>query len=148
MSTLKKIACLFMLLAVSSMGAFAQTEEKLSDLELKQFASAFQQVQIVNQEVQQTMVKALEEKGLEAERYNEIQQAQQDPNMKADASAEEIAKYESASKELEKLQVEAQQKMQEKIIEEGLTVPRYQEIAAVIQSSPELQQKIQEFLQG
>ena len=147
---MKKLTSLLLFTLISAIGAFSQTEQKenVSGEELKQFASAFQQVQTVNQQAQQTMVKAVEEKGLEVQRYNEIQQAQQDPNQEANATGEELKQYETATQELEKIQVQAQQQMQEKIIEEGLTVNRYQEIATVVQNDPELQQKLQEYLQG
>ncbi len=119
---------------------------EVSDKELELFASAFQQVQNVDQQAQQNMIKAVEEEGFEVQRFNEIQQAQQNPNQDSNATNEEMNKYESASKELEIIQGQAQEEMQEKIIEEGLTVPRYQEIAAAIQANPELQQKLQEYL--
>ncbi|MCF8228479.1 MAG: DUF4168 domain-containing protein [Bacteroidales bacterium] len=148
MSTVKKISSLFMLLIISGIGVFAQAAEEVSDKELKQFASAFQQVQNVDQQAQQKMINAVEEEGLEVPRFNEILQAQQNPNQDTDATNEEIKKYESATKELKKIEGQAQQEMQEKIIEEGLTVPRYQEISAALQDSPELQEKLQEYLQG
>jgi len=146
--TLKKITGLFMLLIIGSVGAFAQAEEKVSDGELKQFASAFQHVQNINQQAQQEMAKAVEGEGLGIQRFNEIQQARQDPAQEASATEEEIEMFNSAYKEIEEIQRGAQQKMQEKIVEEGLTIPRYQEIATSIQASPELQQKIQEYLKG
>ena len=150
MHTMKKITGLLLFTLISGMGAFAQTEQKeeISDQELKQFASALQQIQVINQQAQQAMVKAVEEKGLEVERYNEIQQAQQDLNQEAEATEKELKQYETATQELEKIQVQIQQQMQAKIVEEGLTVNRYQEIAAVIQNDPELHQKLQEYLQG
>lgn len=76
MSTVKKITSLFMMLIISGIGAFAQTSEEVTDKELKQFASAFQQVQDVDQQAQQNMIKAVEVAGLEVPRFNEIQQAQ------------------------------------------------------------------------
>jgi ubiquinone biosynthesis protein UbiJ len=143
-----KIISLIMMFTISGMGVFAQqASEEVTDKELKQFASAFQQVQRVDQNAQQIMIKAVQDEGLEVQRFNEIQQAQQ-ANQEVDASNEEIKKYESASTELKKIQVQAQQEMQEKITEEGLTVPRYQEIATSIQASPELQEKLQEYLKG
>jgi len=136
-----KIISLIMMFTISGMGVFAQqASEEVTDKELKQFASAFQQVQRVDQNAQQIMIKAVQDEGLEVQRFNEIQQAQQ--------ANQEIKKYESASTELKKIQVQAQQEMQEKITEEGLTVPRYQEIATSIQASPELQEKLQEYLKG
>ena len=145
-----KITSLLLFTLIIGMGAFAQTEQKeeISDQELKQFASALQQIQVINQQAQQAMVKAVEEKGLEVQRYNEIQQAQQDPNQEAEVTEKELKQYETATQELEEIQVQIQQQMQAKIVEEGLTVNRYQEIAAVIQNDPELHQKLQEYLQG
>lgn len=150
MLKMKKITSLILFTLVGVMSTFAQAEQKeeLSGEELKQFASAFQQVQTVNQQAQQKMVKTVEEEGLEVQRYNEIQQAQQDPNQEANATDEELKQYESATQGLEKIQEHTQQEMQEKIIEEGLTINRYQEIAAIVQSDPELQQELQEYLQG
>ncbi len=149
MLKMKKITSLLLFTLIGVMTAFAQSEQQkeVSGEELKQFASAFQQVQTVNQQAQQKMVSTVEEEGLEVQRYNEIQQAQQDPNQEDNATDEELKQYEAATQELEKIQAQAQQEMQGKIIEEGLTVNRYQEIAAIVQSNPELQQKLQEYLQ-
>ncbi|MFW5656535.1 MAG: DUF4168 domain-containing protein [Bacteroidota bacterium] len=149
MRTVTKFTSLFLVLMIGSLGVFAQPMEEVTDQELKQFASAFLEVQNVDQQAQQNMIDAVEKEGLEVQRYNEIQQAQQNPEQEAGtANDEEIKKYESASKEIEKIQGQTQQKMQEKITDEGLTVPRYQEIAAAVQASPELQQKLQQFLEG
>ncbi len=148
MCTVKKITSLFMTLIISSVGIFAQSGEEVTDKELKQFASAYQQVQNINQQAQQNMIEAVEEEGFEIQRFNEIQQAQQDPNQDSDATDEEIRKYETASKKIEKIQGQAQQKVEKKISEEGLSLARYQEIIAAIQNSPELHEKLQEYLQG
>jgi hypothetical protein len=150
MITMKKITSLLLFILISGIGAYAQTEQKeeVSDQEIKQFASAFQQIQAVDQMAQQDMIKAVEDEGLDVERYNEIQQTAQDPNQEIDVNGDELKKYEIATREIEKIQMEAQQQMQEKIVEEGLTIDRYQEIAAVIQNDPELQQKLQKYLQG
>lgn len=114
---------------------------EISDKELQQFVSASQYVQVINQQAQQEMVTAVEKEGLQAQRYSEIQQAQQDPNQEADATDEELKQYEAATQELQKIQVQAQQQMQKKLNEEGLTESRFQEISMVLQSDPELQEK-------
>lgn len=148
MRTMKIVTILPMLLMAISMSAFAQTATDVSDEELGQFASAFQQVQVIDQSSQQEMVKAVEEKNLTVQRYNEIQQATQDPSQQIDATDEELKRVDSVSQGLELIQVKAQEEMQATIIGEGLTVERYQQIIAAIQSDPELQQKIQEYLQS
>ena len=117
--------------------------EDVTDEELTQFVSAMEHMQVINQSAQQEMVGALQQGGMEVERFSEIMQSQQDPNQPANATTEEMEKYAAVNQSLEKIQISAQQEMEEKIVEAGLTLDRYQEIGATIQSSPELQQKLQ-----
>ncbi len=147
MITVKKMKNLIVFFIISSMGVYAQAEEVVTDQELKQFASAFQQVQKIDQQSQQNMIKAVEKEGLDVQRFNEIQQAQQTPKQESDVSDEEIKKYETVSKKIEIIQEQAQQKMQQVIKEEGLTLPRYQEISEAIKNNSDLQNKLQEYLQ-
>lgn len=116
---------------------------EISDEELKDFASVVQQVQIINQETQQEMIGVVEEEGLNAERFNEIQQTQQAPEQESNATNEEMAKFEAANRELEKIQGQALQKVQEKITDAGMTMTRYEEIGMSLQTDPDLQAKFQ-----
>jgi hypothetical protein len=115
----------------------------VSDAELKKFASVQKHIQTIDMNAQQEMVTAVQEGGLSVERFNEIVEAQNDPAKTADPSEKEMNKVESTMKEIETIQTDAQQKMVKKIQDEGLTVQRFREIAATIQNSPELQQKLQ-----
>jgi hypothetical protein len=146
---MKRFISLVLFVMISGIGTFAQTNEgqDISDQELKQFASAFQQIQVVNQEAQQEMAKAVEEEGLEIQRYVEIQQAEQDSSQETTVTDDEMKKYERASTKIEEIHVEAQQNMVEKITDEGLSIDRYQEIATAVQHDPVLQQKLQEYMQ-
>lgn len=150
MLIIKKVKSLLFVVLFIGSGAFAQAvqNEEVSDEEVEQFAGAFKQIQDINQEAQQEMISSVEEAGLDVQRYNEIQQAQQNPDQQVDASDEELEQFKAATQEMGNIQVEAQQKMQEKIKEEGLTLARYQEIGSAIQSDPGLQKKLQEYLQG
>lgn len=148
MTAIKKTINSFLLIIlVSGTVALAQEAQQVSDEEMKQFASSIQQVEIVNQEAQIEMGEAVQKEGLEVQRYNEMQQAAQDPNQEIDATEEELQKYETATQELAEIHTRSQQKMQDKIIEEGLTVNRYQEIASIIRDDPELQEKLREYLE-
>ncbi|MFW5658087.1 MAG: DUF4168 domain-containing protein [Bacteroidota bacterium] len=131
-------------------GQFQQPQQQqqqpggeVSDKELQQFASVAQHLQGINQQAQQEMVAALEKEGLKVERFNELQQAENNQNQVTDATDKELKQYEVATRELEKIQGESQQKMQEKIKDEGLTENRYQEIYMALQNDPELQEKFQ-----
>ena len=148
MITFNKTTSLFLLLMlIGSPAAFSQTEKSVSEEEMKQFATSIQQVEIVNQQAQQEMVSVVEKEGLEVQRYNEMQQADMDPDREIDATGEEMEKYDQATEELGKIHARTQEKMQESITEEGLTVDRYQEIATIISNDPEMQQKLREILQ-
>jgi hypothetical protein len=74
-------------------------------------------------------------------------QAAQDPAQETEGSEEEIKKFEAAIQVLDKIQAESQQDMQDKIAEEGLSVDRYQAIAALVQNDTQLQQKVQQFME-
>lgn len=120
---------------------------EVSDKELKQFVSTSQHIQVINQQVQQEMVAAVEKEGLQAQRYSEIQQVQQDPNQETNATDEELKQYESATQKLQKIQIQAQQQIKKKLKDNGLSERRYQEINMALQSNPELQEKFRSIQQ-
>ena len=115
----------------------------VSNAELKKFATVQKHIQTIDMNAQQEMIAAVQGGGLSVERFNEILEAQNDPEKKADPSENEMNKVESTMKEIETIQIDAQQKMVKKIQDEGFTVQRFREIASTIQNSPELQQKLQ-----
>lgn len=158
MLTLKKTLSLILFIMISGSGVFAQqlppqpeqegSNEEVTDEELKQFASAFKHVQTIDQQAQQKMIGSVEEAGLEVERYNELHQARQNPNQEIDASNEELENFNAATEEIMEIQTEAQEEIQLKIREEGLTITRYQEVMQILQNDTDLQQKLQQYLQN
>lgn len=94
------------------------------------------------------MISIIEENGLDLETFNKIAMAQQNPN--ADASgmdAEDMKKYDEASGDLQKVQMEMQPKMVEAIESTGMEIQLYQEIMMAYQQSPELQAKVQAMME-
>jgi endonuclease III len=132
-------------LAIST-GFSQQTEADISDAELQQFADAYTAVQEVNNATQQKMVKSIEDAGMEVERYTEIQQAQQAPDQDANVPEEELLVYQQAMKKVQEHQNVFQQNVNATITKSGLSMDRYQEIMAMVQTNQELQQKLQEYL--
>jgi hypothetical protein len=152
MLKIKKLTSLFLTLLLSSTFIFAQAPQvpqdtDVSDKELETFASAFQQVQALDQKAQQDMVKAVQDEGLSIERYNEILQSIEDPNQDANPTEEEQQQFDKVNKEIEVIQQKAQESMHKKIQDEGLSIERYQEIAFALQNSTELQEKLQKHMQ-
>jgi hypothetical protein len=151
----KKLYGLFFILLMVTSVVFAQVPQQMpqqqttevSDGEMKQFALAFVEVQNIEQKVQPEMIQAVEEEGIEVQRFNEIMNARQDPNQEVDASEDELKKFASANREIEDIQNRAQREMMEKIAESGLTVDRYQKIMVAVRNDPALQQKLQSSMQ-
>lgn len=116
------------------------SSDDISDDELKSFAEAAQEVQMINQSIQQEMVASVESGGLTVERFTEMQQASMS-GQEMEATADEMKKFEATMKGLEEIQMNAQKAMQDKLANHGITEKRYQEIAMSVQADPELQER-------
>ncbi|MCA1758805.1 MAG: DUF4168 domain-containing protein, partial [Bacteroidales bacterium] len=152
MILLKKMYFIVVFFFLSISGIFAQLPQQpaqpteVSDAELVQFASVFIKIQSIDQQVQQKMLAAVQNEGIEVQEFNEILNAEQNANQEVDATEEELEKFAAAHKAVEQIQNQAQQDMQKVITDNKLTVPRYQEIMMAVQSDPELQQKLQKLM--
>ncbi len=137
------------MLAMLFMASTAFSQDKVSDTELTNFANAYAEVQGVNEKAQNEMVKVIENSGMEIQTFNMMYQASQNPNapMPADVSEADTKKYEEVVVKIEKMQPVFQKEMEEVIVENNLTVERYQQVVAQLQTDPELQEKLQSRLQ-
>ncbi len=115
----------------------------VSEKELKQFVTTLQGIQQIDQQTQQKMVNAVEDEGLEVQRFNEINQSESNPDLPGDASDKEMEQYNSCVEQIQVIQGKAQEQMEKKIRDEGLTVERYQEIMQIAQNDSELQMRLQ-----
>ncbi|HSP40474.1 MAG TPA: DUF4168 domain-containing protein [Gillisia sp.] len=137
--------------------AFAQTPQlpqqqetpqiNVSDAELEKFAQVIQALQTAEQESQKKMIAIVEEQDLDIEKFNEIHQAKMQ-NLEVTASVGDQQKHQKAVAKLEAMQPEIMKMMESIITTEGLTMERFQQIATAMQSSPELQQKLQQLMMG
>lgn len=124
-----------------------QQDIDVSDGEIDQFASVFVELQSMNQEIQQEMMGAVEDEGIEVQRFNQIMQAQQDPNQEVEANEEELQNFAKASQAVEQIQVKVQKDMEEVITKNNLTVQRYQQIMMAVRNDADLQQRLQQKIQ-
>jgi hypothetical protein len=153
---LKKVSVFLLVIVFGITALFAQTPQQapqqmqqqqpteVSENEIEQFALAFREIQVINQQVQQEMIDVVQEEGVDVQRFNEYLTAQQDPAQKINASEEELEQFTSAYQEIEEIQKDATQQMEQAITDNELSVERYQEIAMSIQANPELLQKLQQ----
>lgn len=138
---LKKI--LFTGAFLMSVFAFAQTSS-VSDADLDKFANAYTSIQMESQKVQQEMMGVIQEAGLQPQRFNEIYEASMTEGKESNATAEEQKKFDDAMTKIKKKQASVQETMEKKVEEAGLDMVKYQGIMQKLQTSPELQQKLQE----
>ena len=146
--TRKKIAGVLLMLFMSTTAVMAQTEQNpVSDEEISKFAITFQKMRMMNQEVMKQLTEVVTTEGMEVPRFNEIHQAKMDPAKEIEISEEEQEKYDKIVVELDKMQLSFRKQMEEMISDAGLTPERYEQIAAKLQTDPELQERLKAELQ-
>lgn len=140
---------LHLLLAAFFISTTSFGQDKVSDAELTNFANAFTDIQVVNQNAQTEMVQVIESSGMEIETFNLLYQATQSetPMIPEGVSQEDAEKFETVVTQIETLQPKFQKQMEEAIVDNNLSVDRYQQVMAMVQTDPELQQKLQSRLQ-
>ena len=125
-----------------------QQATEVTDAELTKFVAALQGIQMVSQQAQQEMIQVVQEEGMEIPRFNEIHQATIDPEVEVEATEEEKIAHKNIISELETMQAGVQQKMEKLITDQGLSLERYEQIAMSLQNDTQLQQRIQQMIQG
>ncbi len=117
----------------------------VTDSELEKFVQAVDEVKSLQQNAQKKMIDAIEKEGLNAKRFVQINNIQNNP--KADAgkevSKEELESFNKVKKKVDKMQKQMQDKQMKAIEDQGIKVERYVEIARAAQRDPELRRKIQ-----
>jgi hypothetical protein len=145
MKNLLKTGIAFAFFLAFAIQASAQKVDTVTDTELQQFANAYMQIFYTDRDAQSEMIAALENHNISVERYNTVSQALQNEDNTLQISPEELESIKEVSVELQLIQNEAQQLMEKGIEEQGLSVDRYIELSDILQESPDLQQKLQEF---
>lgn|SRR5690554_887629 len=130
---------------LGTFGLFAQ-DNQVSEAELTKFANAYIELQVQNQTAQQKMVQIIEAEGIEVQRFSAIQQASMNPELKVEATDEEIKMHQSAIEKIQKLQPELEKEASQRIIATGLTMERFEALAGLIQNDKSLQQRVEAIL--
>lgn len=143
----KTLLVCFLMIGGSALAQITEQQKvTVSDDELGKIATIFQSVQLVNAQGQQDMMKEIEANGFEVDRFNELYEASQSLEKDANATAEEKEQFGKVMSEMQKMQMGLQKQMEEVITKEGLTLERYQQVAAALQTDTELQQRLQTVL--
>ena len=145
---MKKMTFLLSIILLSSVSLFAQSSSNdVSDTELTNFAEVFQEIQGISKESQDKMVKAIEDEGLDLQRYNAIGEAQRSGDEEVEVTEEEIEKLQAINSQLTKINSETSETIDRKLSANNLTFERYQEILQSIQQDEELKIKLRDKLQ-
>lgn len=123
-------------------------QSKVTDSELDKFATVFQHMRMMDQEIQRKMMQVVEEEEMDIQRFNKLYKANMDPAVNADPTEEELEKYEDIVEKIEEMQIDFQKKMEETISDSGLSIERYQQIATRLQTDPELQERLKNALKS
>ena len=130
---------------LGTFGLFAQ-DNQVSEAELTKFANAYIELQVQNQTAQQKMVQIIEAEGIDVQRFSAIQQASMNPELKVEATDEEIKMHQSTIEKIQKLQPELEKEPSQRIIATGLTMERFEALAGLIQNDKSLQQRVEAIL--
>jgi len=124
------------------------TQVEVDNANLQRFATAMKEIQVIEQQVQEQMVQAVEEQGLSVKRFNEIAQGQQNPDQaSANLSSEETQTFQAAVAQIGQIQQEAQGSIESAVEQEGLDIQTFNGIAQAVQQDPALQQQVMEIIQ-
>lgn len=140
---------LFIFLMIGGTVLAQNTEQQtvsVSNDELDKIATIFQGVQVINTQGQQDMIKTVENGGFEVERFNELYEASQSPEKDVNITDAEKEKFGAVMSEMQKMQASLQKEAEDIITKEGLTLKRYQQVAAALQTDAELQKRLQAVL--
>lgn len=116
--------------------------------ELAQFVDALQQIEQVQMETQQEMISVLDDLDLSTDRFNEIYQAEHNPEFELEQplSDDEQQRYRTAEQELQGIQEDSQVEMSQVVERQGIDIDRFNEIYVALTQDPELQQRVQEMM--
>jgi translation initiation factor 1 (eIF-1/SUI1) len=160
MTLLKKLSSLLAITIFSAAGLMAQVQNQqqqapqmpdlpksadISDDEIDNVVKTIMELTPIQEETEMKMEEAVEEGGIEVDRFREIVAALQNPQMagNADVSDEEMQTLQSLQPKLMEIQGESQQQMIAKIEENGFTTERYQSIMMAAQQDQDLRIRIE-----
>ncbi|NJN56399.1 MAG: DUF4168 domain-containing protein [Leptolyngbyaceae cyanobacterium SL_5_9] len=94
------------------------------------------------------MLQIVEGQGLTPDRFNEIAEAQQNPEAapETEISEAELQSFEQAANEITTVRQQTQARFQEAVQSEGLEVEQFNQILAAVQQDPALQQEVEQIL--
>ncbi len=123
-----------------------ELKENFQKQELQSFIKANQRIIAIQKNSEAEMIKVIEQKGLTVDKFNELAQAQQSPDKKANVDSKEQQSFVNAANKIMGMQKDINGKMEESIKKEGIDIQTYQQIMFAYQKSPKVKQEIEALL--
>lgn len=117
-----------------------QETVEVSDKEMKRFVKVSDKLQVVQQGAQEKMMTAIEDNGLDVQRYSEIEQATRS-GQEVEMTAEEEKAYENTSKVVQQEQMKIQQEAQKLLQKHDFDQQRFMKISQALRTDQELMEK-------
>ena len=124
--------------------------DSVSESELQKFANITDSAQSIQEEIQSKVETLVEDEGMEFDRFRKIMMSKQSQQSagQVETTQNEEEKIKSLQPKLMEINQQAQQQFVQLIQEEGLSPQRFQQIMKALQTSPDLQQRLQEARNG
>jgi len=125
-----------------------QAQQNFTDQELQQFANATSRLMQVQQAGEQEMIKILQEEKLSVDKFNELAMAQQQQKTgEVKASEEEKAAFDKAAQRMIALQPAMQKNAETAILQDGMTLEKYEQIMLAYRQDPALQERVNKLIE-
>jgi len=123
-----------------------QPQSDYSDEQIEQFAGAVIKVLPVQQEAQEKMIEVIEDNDLTVDLFNQIANQLQTTGQSEGIDEKDMEKFDKIAGEIKPIQIEMNEKVNEVILEEGLSPQLYHEMVSAYSSNPKIQQKVDQKL--
>ncbi|MBF2080025.1 MAG: DUF4168 domain-containing protein [Synechococcales cyanobacterium T60_A2020_003] len=126
-----------------------ETSPDISTNELQQFAATIPHLVTIEQTGQEQISQAIDQSGLERDRFYEIYQSQEQPtsgSANGVATPEEQSSFETALAQIEAIEQDVASQQQDVIAASGLAPERFNEIMDTVLNDPQLQLEVQDLM--
>jgi len=115
--------------------------------ELDNFLNANLKINEIQMAAQSEMMKVIDKEGISVEKFNEIADAQQNPDSTAaKLDPKEVESFQKAAEKITGMQPAIEERMVKAVEGEGLDVETYQQIAQAYQQSPKVKGELDELI--
>lgn len=124
------------------------TAQPVTQAEVRKFANAVKQALTITRSSEAQVSQTIQGEGFTEQRFDEIYRSQNDPRQKPSkpVDASEQQKYNRVIAKLVQLRKDNETKVTTAVKNEGLDLPRFNQIFAAVRQDPQLRQQVQQLI--